>query len=166
MKVIGIDPGYERMGVAIVEKTTGPETVLFSDCVTTPKTLSFPDRLVLLGSSFGELLTRFTPDTLAIEKLFITTNQKTATNVAEVRGMLIYLARAQGLAIREFTPLEIKMTISGYGKATKNQVTAMVGKLVRLETKKRHDDEYDAIGTALTCLARPITGAHHNTIAK
>ncbi len=153
MRVLGIDPGYDRMGVAIIEKQNGQEVVLFSGCLSTNPKDDFCDRLLSLGLDLEKIIKDWKPDALSTEKLFITTNQKTATNVAEVRGMVGYIARKAGLTVTEYTPLQIKMAVSGYGKATKAQVTDMVKKLVKLDKKNRLDDEYDAMGIALTHLA-------------
>jgi len=153
MRVLGIDPGYDRMGVAIVEKQAGKEVVLFSDCLTTGKGDDFADRLLYLGDELAKIIKKWKPNALSIEKLFLTNNQKTATNISEIRGMVVYLARKAGLSIGQYTPMEIKMNIAGYGSADKKQVTNMIGKLVCLPTGKRLDDEYDAIGAALTHLA-------------
>lgn len=153
MRVLGIDPGYDRMGVAIIEKQNNKEIVLFSCCLSTNSKEDFSDRLLSLGLQLEKIIKNWKPNALSTEKLFITTNQKTATNVAEVRGMVGYIARKAGLSVTEYTPLQIKMAITGYGKATKNQVTDMIGKLVKLKQETRLDDEYDAIGIALTHLA-------------
>lgn len=153
MRVLGIDPGYDRMGVAIIEKQNGKETVLFSTCLSTNSKSDFCDRLLSLGMDLEKIIKDWKPTALSTEKLFITNNQKTATNVAEVRGMVGYIARRAGLTVTEYTPLQIKMAVTGYGKATKNQVTDMIGKLVKLDKKTKLDDEYDAIGIALTHLA-------------
>lgn len=153
MRVLGIDPGYDRMGVAIIEKQNGKETVIFSTCLSTNPKDDFSDRLLSLGQDLEQVIKDWKPTALSTEKLFITNNQKTATNVAEVRGMVGYVSRKAGLTVTEYTPLQIKMAVTGYGKATKNQVTDMIGKLVNLDKKIRLDDEYDAIGAALTHLA-------------
>lgn len=153
MRVLGIDPGYDRMGVAILEKQNGKETVLFSTCLSTSPKADFCDRLLSLGLDLEKIIADWEPTALSTEKLFITNNQKTATNVAEVRGMVGYITRRAGLTVTEYTPLQIKMAVTGYGKATKNQVTEMIKKLVKLDKKARLDDEYDAIGIALTHLA-------------
>jgi len=153
MKVLGIDPGYDRMGVAIIKKQSGKETVLFSTCLSTNSKDNFSDRLLSLGLDLEKIIKKWKPNSLSTEKLFITNNQKTATNIAEVRGMVSYIARKAGMTVAEYTPLQIKMAVTGYGKATKNQVTDMIGKLVKLDKKIRLDDEYDAIGIALTHLA-------------
>ncbi len=154
MRIIGIDPGYGRLGVAIVEKKNGAERVIFSTCLTTDKKMGMPARYLSLGQELERLIKKYDPEKLAIEKLFFTTNQKTASQVSEVRGFIIYLAAKSGLAVLEYTPLQIKSTITGYGKADKNQVIDMVKRLVKLDDSKKPDDEYDAIAVALTALAR------------
>src|SRR3989344_2479559 len=153
-RVLAIDPGYERLGVAVIEKQKNREQLLFSTCVITPRTLPFSERLLMLGETVKKLIKEYQPTLVAIEKLFFTTNQKTASAVSEVRGMLLYLAALYHLPTTEFTPLQIKNTITGYGKASKDQVTAMVRQLVEIKTTPKHDDEYDAIAIGLTALAR------------
>ena len=154
MKIIGIDPGYERLGLAIIE-TTGKncDELIYSTCLTTPKTIAFPERLALLGAEIENLLIKHHPDTLAIEELFFSGNQKTAMKVSEVRGMIIYLARRSGIKIINLTPLQVKMSITGYGRADKSQVLMMIEKLIHVSKKVQHDDEYDAIAIALTGIA-------------
>ena len=160
MRVIGIDPGYDRLGVAVVEKVPKPsagqksEQVIFSTCLTSDKKVALPERYLSLGQELEKIIVREKPDTLAIEKLFFTTNQKTASQISEVRGMIIFLAVSAGLKILEYTPLEIKSTITGYGKADKKQVITMVKQLTKLDARPRLDDEYDAIAVAVTYLAR------------
>lgn len=154
MRVIGVDPGYDRLGVAIVERDdTGTETVLFSTCFQTNKKDSLIDRTYDLGLSFADLLRTYQPDTLAIETLFFNQNRTTAIGVAAVRGALIYLAKDQDCRIYEFGPQEIKVALTGYGKSDKQAVTEMVSRLVRNVPAGRLDDEYDAIAVAATCLA-------------
>tara|TARA_B100000745_G_scaffold104528_3_gene66783 strand:- start:9574 stop:10098 length:525 start_codon:yes stop_codon:yes gene_type:complete len=154
--VLGIDPGYDRFGVALVKKEDGRESLLFSDCFVTNKSDEFSDRLLFLGKELENLLKKWSPDAVAVENLFVTKNQKTASRVSEVRGMVIYLSKTFNLPIFEYTPLEIKMTIAGHGTAPKNQVAIMVGHTVKLPEKKRLDDEFDAIATGLACLYRDI----------
>ncbi len=154
MRVLAIDPGYERMGVAVIDKTSGKEILVHSGCLVTSRSLSFGERLVALGQSFEELIAAHQPELVALEKLFFTTNQKTASAVSEVRGMLLYLTSKHGLKLAEYTPQEVKGAVAGYGKASKEQVTAMVSKLITLPPGKRLDDEYDAIAIGLTALAR------------
>lgn len=155
MKIIGIDPGYERLGIAILEKNKGDkkERLLYSSCFKTSAKISFEERLLFLGKEIERLLKLYKPEGLAIETLFFTNNQKTAMKVAEVRGMILYLAKSAELSIQEFTPLQVKVAVAGHGQGDKRQVADMVTKLVVLEKKIQHDDEYDAIAIALTGFA-------------
>ena len=153
MKILGIDPGYERLGIAVIEKEKGEETLLYSTCFKTPKTDSFYTRLLALGEKVEEVIQKYDVDILAIETLFLNTNQKTAMRVSEVRGGIILEAAKAGLKIYEYTPLQIKIALTGYGRGTKDQVAFMVQRLLNLKEEKKLDDEYDAIAIALTCSA-------------
>lgn len=154
MRVLGVDPGYERLGVAILEKAPKQiEVLLFSGCLRTDAKQEFSDRLLSLGREFTQIIKDQKPSHMAMEGLFFTNNKKTAMRVAEVRGLLIYLAKNSGLEVFEYNPLSIKTALTGYGKATKQQVEAMVRQLIRLDNTKRIDDEMDAIAVALTHLA-------------
>lgn len=162
MRIIAIDPGYERLGIAVLEKTKKEELV-FSECFKTKASLPFVERLELVGREVSKIIDEYSPNALAIENLFIETNQKTAMRVAEVRGAILYQARLSGLEIYEYTPLQIKVATTGYGKATKQQVLSMVTKLISGVDKIKQDDEIDAIAIGLTHFAhvRPL-----NTLSK
>ncbi len=149
MKILGIDPGYERLGIAIVEKNN-KDTLLYSDCIKTSPELQFHDRLLLLGKEVESVIKDHSPTVLSIEKLYFTNNQKTAMNVAQVIGMIIYIAKTHGLEVFEYTPLQIKSACTGNGRANKNQMMTMLPNLIKISKKIRHDDEYDAIATCLT----------------
>lgn len=152
--ILAIDPGYERLGVAILEKTDrGKETLVFSECFTTSSKEEFVERLNKIGSRIQELIQKYSPHILAIENLFFTTNQKTAMRVAEVRGALLYIARSNNMDIHEFTPKEIKVAVTGYGSGTKDDILFMVPKLIEVNVDKKIDDEIDAIAVGLTCFA-------------
>ncbi len=155
MLILSIDPGYERLGIAVIEKNPSDkrERLLYSDCFKTDKKLPFPERLVMIGQEIGRLLTKYRPEALAIETLFFNTNQTTAMKVSEARGVVIFQCAQAGLTISEFTPLEIKIAISGYGRGDKKQITAMVEKLIEISEPIKHDDEYDAIAVGLTFFA-------------
>jgi len=153
MRIIGIDPGIERVGIAVVEKTAGKENYLYSECFKTSPKLSHSDRLKLIGEEISEVVKKFNPDGLAIEKLFFETNTKTAMAVAEARGMMLYVCSLAKLKIFEYTPLEIKVAVTGYGKSDKHAVMHMVPMLIKLPNHKMIDDEVDAIAVALTCFA-------------
>lgn len=152
MRIIAIDPGYERLGIAIIEKNKKEELV-FSECFKTKAILPFFDRLELVGREVARVVKEFSPEVLAIENLFIETNQKTAMRVAEVRGAILYQARILGLEIYEYTPLQIKVATTGYGKATKEQVMSMVRRLIPGAESINQDDEMDAIAIGLTHFA-------------
>lgn len=154
MKVLAVDPGYGRCGVAIVEKLTGKEILVYSACIETLATKEFPKRLATVTDECARLLERYEPDALALEKLYITKNQKTAMRVAEVRGALINAAAQAGVPIFEYTPSEVKAAVSGFGSADKKAVIKMLHALVKIEKEIRHDDEYDAIAIGVTHLAR------------
>lgn len=149
MRVIGIDPGYERLGVAVVEG----KTLLYSDCFKTSATLPFPERLRLVGDEVARLITEYTPKALAIEKLYFNTNQKTGIAVAQVIGAVTYIAQAHGLTVHEYTPPQIKVACTSNGRADKKQVMAMLPHLITIDKKITYDDEFDAIAVALTHLA-------------
>lgn len=153
MRVIGIDPGYDRVGVAVLEYQNGSESLLHSCCILTDNSQPLNERLFKVGSAIEEIILIHTPDTLAIETLFFNNNQKTAIGVAQARGIIIYLAMKHDCAVYEFGPQEIKVAITGYGKSDKTAVTSMVKQLVRNTPEKALDDEYDAIAVGTTCLA-------------
>ncbi len=155
MTVLGIDPGYERLGVAVLEKIPGGrERVLFSECFKTEASLDFPNRLLLVGQETERVIKKYKPSALAIENLFLNNNQKTAMRVAEVRGTILYKAVESGLAVFEYSPPEIKAAVAGDGRADKKQMIKMVKMLIKLDNTKQSDDELDAIAVALTAIAR------------
>jgi crossover junction endodeoxyribonuclease RuvC len=153
MRVIAVDPGYDRLGVAVIEYQSGAEHLVHSSCITTNRNDELIPRLHQMGQEFSSLLTTYTPDTLGIETLFFNKNQKTAIGVAQARGIIIYLAQVAGCQVFEFGPQEIKVAITGYGKSDKHAVIDMVQRLVKNAPKGALDDEYDAIAVGVTCLA-------------
>jgi crossover junction endodeoxyribonuclease RuvC len=154
MRIIGIDPGYDRMGVAIIDNTSGTETLIYSKCITTSSKQSLSERLKTIGDNFEEVVRKYKPTVLAIEKVYFTANQKTAIAVAEAKGIIQYIAAKHGLSIIEFTPSEMKLAITGYGKATKDQIIKMTGFQIKVKKTPQHDDEWDAIAIGLTGLTR------------
>tara|TARA_Y100000310_G_scaffold341647_1_gene441487 strand:- start:6551 stop:7042 length:492 start_codon:yes stop_codon:yes gene_type:complete len=151
MRILGIDPGYDRVGVAIVEKSKNEkEVVLFSDCIQTDKKETFQKRLLVIGNIIEKIIKKWKPTILSLETLYMHKNQKTAMRVAEARGAILFIAAKQGLAITEYTPLQIKEAITGYGRAPKDQIAQLLAKTINLENRPYIDDELDAIATALT----------------
>ncbi|MEK7156229.1 MAG: crossover junction endodeoxyribonuclease RuvC [Patescibacteria group bacterium] len=161
MKVLAIDPGYGRCGVAVVEKNpstmlgaSGREVLLYSACIETPAKMDFSERLAIVADECARLIKMHAPDCLAMEKLYFQTNQKTAMRVAEVRGALINTAQGAGIEVFEYTPGEVKSAAAGSGSADKKAVARMLHVLMKIEKEIRHDDEYDAIAIAVTHLSR------------
>ena len=158
MRILGIDPGYERLGIAVLKRNhetrpQGKEKVIFSECFKTSAKLEFADRLLLIGEEIKKVIKKYKPEVLAVETLFLNTNHKTVMRVAEARGVVIYEASKAGLKIFEASPLQIKIAVTGYGRAGKEQVVKMVRILVDIDKLKTSDDELDAIAIALTAFA-------------
>src|SRR5438552_12270972 len=111
MRILGVDPGFERLGIAILEKSKNDkrETVIFSECFKTSSKLEFSKRLALIGEEVRNVIKKYKPEVLAIETLFLNTNQKTVMHVAEARGVVIYEAARAGLSIFEASPPQIKI---------------------------------------------------------
>jgi crossover junction endodeoxyribonuclease RuvC len=150
-RVIGIDPGYDRLGVAVLERKKGTETLLYSTCIETDRKLTVSKRLYVLGKAIEVLLAEHRPTHVGIETLFFNKNQKTAIGVAEARGMILYIAQKHGCEVSEFGPQEIKVAVTGYGKSDKKAVIAMVKRLVLGVPERALDDEYDAIAVGISC---------------
>ena len=153
MRVISVDPGYDRIGVAVLELDNDTEKLLYSSCIETNKAQDLYERIFTLGNEFDDIIKKFKPDTLGIETLFFNKNQKTAIGVAGARGVLIYVAQTHKCQIYEFGPQEIKIAVTGYGKSDKSAVIDMVKRLIPTAPTKALDDEYDAIAVGITCLA-------------
>ncbi len=159
--MLAFDPGYERLGVAVLERVMGNpstglkagEKLIYSACIRTDAALPFAERLGQLGEEAEALIKKFAPDAVAIEEVFFEKNAKTATKIARVVGMLSYIATKAGKPLFEYTPLEVKVAVTGYGQSDKAGVAMMVAKLVVIPAGKRLDDELDAIAIGLTCLA-------------
>tara|TARA_B100001179_G_C18554960_1_gene387819 strand:- start:472 stop:960 length:489 start_codon:yes stop_codon:yes gene_type:complete len=154
MRVIAIDPGYERIGIAIIEKKENKkEKVLFSECFQTNKDLDFNKRLYLVGDHIRTLIQEYEPIALATEDLFFAKNTKTALKVSESRGVIAFQASDNGIPIYEYTPNQIKVAVTGYGRASKKDIYTMVSRLVSLSQAIKMDDEIDAIAIGLTFFA-------------
>ena len=153
MKVLAIDPGYGRIGFAILEKKPMRHTLIFSECFETDQHNAFEKRLADIGERLQKIIHIHRPDHAAIERLFFSKNKKTALRTAEVRGACIYTAKSNGLTITEYTPNQIKNAVTGNSNAVKKDIIRMLPNLISLDAKKRHDDEYDAVAIGITHLA-------------
>ena len=153
MKILGIDPGYGRIGIAIIDG----KDLVHSECFSTSPKDDFHIRLKEIGQRVNALIKEYRPEVMAIESLFITKNQKTAMKVAEARGVISYEASLVDIPIHEYSPPQIKVAVTGHGGSDKAQITKMIPLLIKMlakdSKKKILDDEYDAIAVALTCQA-------------
>ncbi|MBI2097983.1 MAG: crossover junction endodeoxyribonuclease RuvC [Candidatus Vogelbacteria bacterium] len=151
MKILGIDPGYDRLGLALIERSAQQNyKIIYSACLTSPRGEIFAERLYHLVTQVATIIKQRRPDLLALEEVFFASNRKTAMAVAEVRGALLYLARQLKVSVINLTPLEVKMAMTGYGQASKEQVKYMVERLLGFKKKRSWDDEVDALAIALT----------------
>lgn len=158
MRVLAIDPGFERVGIAVLEKKDRKEILLYSDCFKTSSNLPFENRLLLIGAELNRIIDLHKPEAVAVETLFFNSNQKTAMRVAEARGVITYIPVSRGLTLHEYTPLQIKIAVTGYGRADKEQVSFMTQKLLGLTGTATYDDETDAIALGIAHLASQGVG--------
>ncbi|HEY8347153.1 MAG TPA: crossover junction endodeoxyribonuclease RuvC [Symbiobacteriaceae bacterium] len=153
MRVLGIDPGTALMGYGIVERQGSRETALAYGALETPAGMEPEKRLQALYRGVVDLMVRFRPEALAVEELFFGRNVTTALYVGQARGVVLLAAADNGIPVREFTPMQVKMAVTGYGRADKKQVQAMVKTLLRLPEIPRPDDVADALAVAITALS-------------
>jgi len=153
LRVLGIDPGFGIVGFGLVEQINSLRldfNYLDSGAITTEPGLPFAIRLNEIYDDMMSLLTKFKPDIVVIEKLFFATNVTTAMKVAEARGVILLACQKHGCQIEEFTPLQIKLALTGDGKAKKAQVKQMVLKLLKVDKIPGPDDVVDALAIAMT----------------
>lgn len=153
MRILAIDPGYDRLGIAVLEGDASRPTLLWSDCVR-PKKGDGSERLAHISLAVTGAITEYFPDAVAIETLFFSVNKKTAFGVAEARGAILAAAGIASLPVMEYSPQQVKSAVTGHGGATKAAMARMIPLLLTLPKKKRLDDELDAIGIGITALAR------------
>ncbi len=150
--VLAIDPGFGRIGVAILSKRGSGEKLIFSKCILTNKKETQSERLKQIGLEIKKIIKKYKPVSLAIEKLFFNQNTSTALRVAEARGVIMYESICAGLEIFEYSPQEIKIAVTGYGKAGKREVETMTLRLLSMKTAPKYDDEVDACAIGITHL--------------
>ena len=150
MVILGIDPGYAIIGWGLVEYKNNSFRALRYGAVTTDADMNFNSRLKVIYDDLSEIIKAFKPDAMAIERLYFTTNQKTAIMVAEARGVILLSAQQNELPIFEYTPLQVKTAVTGYGKAKKTQVMEMTRRLLNLPSVPKPDDTADALAIAIT----------------
>lgn len=157
MIILGIDPGYAIVGYGVIEKDIrGNCKVVDYGAINTPKEEDFPVRLAMIQDGMRALMAKFKPDAVAVEELFFNQNITTGIAVAEARGVILCTAIQQVSKVYEFTPIQIKLAITGTGTADKKQVQFMTKTLLKLKSVPKPDDAADALAVAL-CLAQTNT---------
>jgi crossover junction endodeoxyribonuclease RuvC len=150
-RIIGIDPGFGRIGYGVVEQIKGNDwKALDFGCIETAMSDHFVDRLAEVHAEVVKLIKKHQPTRMAVEDLFFFKNLKTAIKVAEARGVIILAGVENGLPIDEFTPLQIKQAMTGYGRAEKGQMQKIVAMILGIKEKIKSDDAADALAVALT----------------
>jgi len=160
MRILGIDPGYATIGFGIVEAERGNYHLVQFGTITTSPERPFEQRLLTIYQDMNQLIDTVKPDVMAIEELFWGHNVTTGIGVSHGRGVILLSAAQQQLPIFEYTPMQIKLAVVGYGNATKLQVMDMTKRLLKMERVARPDDAADAIAVAL-CHARSSTSLLH-----
>lgn len=160
MRVIGIDPGFGRCGIAVMDDASGKPELLHSSCVITHSHTPFSDRLCGVADVVSKTIERFSPEALAIEEIFFSKNQKTAIQVAEIRGVVLYLAARQHIPVTEFNPGRVKIAVTGDGRADKTQVASMLLRSINFDRPPKLDDEFDAVALCVAFLAEYRSWPH------
>ena len=150
MRILGIDPGYAIIGWGVIDCVANKYRVCGYGAITTEAHTDFSERLAKIYTDLNEIITHFKPDVMSIEKLFFNDNAKTAIDVAQARGVIILSAKQNGLEIAEYTPLQVKQAVTGYGRAEKNQVQEMTKMMLKLSEIPKPDDTADALALAVT----------------
>ena len=152
MRALGIDPGTATTGYGIVDYLAGREKLVHYGTIRTVAEMDMPIRLCRIKGELDRLLQEYQPDVVAVEELFYHRNSKTVITVAQSRGVVLMTAAAAGLPIAEYTPLQVKQSVVGYGNADKRQVQIMVQRILAMNEMPRPDDAADALAVAICCL--------------
>ena len=149
MIVLGIDPGLAIVGWGVIEVRGGRFKTLGYGSIQTPAGMPTEERLVKIYADLGRIIDHFHPDEMAVEELFFTNNITTGIRVAEARGVVLLCGRQKGVRLAEYTPMQVKQAVVGYGKAEKKQVIAMVTSILKLPEPPKPDDTADALAIAI-----------------
>ncbi len=149
MRVLGIDPGYAIVGVGVVDYIGSSFKTVYFTAVTTPAKTEFSLRLNSIYTDICNIIKEYKPDAMSIEKLYFNTNSTTAIEVAEARGVILLAARRLNVPVYEYTPLQVKQSVTGYGRAEKKQVMELTRMLLGLKKVPKPDDTADALGLAI-----------------
>ena len=156
MRIMGIDPGVATIGFGVVDAERGKQQLVRCGVITTPAGIPLSSRLLQISRDMAELLGQFRPDAVAVEELFFTKNITTGIAVAHGRGVILLELERAGVPVYEYTPMQVKQAVAGYGKADKRQVMAMTARLLKMKEIPRPDDAADALALAI-CHARAAT---------
>lgn len=156
MRILGLDPGIATVGFGIVDTDRGRQKLVTCGVITTPAYTHLTGRLDRIYTDLEELIRTYSPQEMAVEELFFNTNTTTGISVAQGRGVILLCAFRAGLMIYEYTPLQVKQAVVGYGRAEKKQVMEMVRRILNLPAAPKPDDAADAVALAL-CHARSTT---------
>lgn len=156
MRILGIDPGVAIVGFGVIDVDRGQQRVVQYGAINTEAGLPLATRLLQIGRDLTKLIELFEPDEIAVEELFFSKNITTGIAVAHSRGVILYTAEHLQIPIFEYTPMQVKQAVAGYGLAEKKQVMDMVRRLLNLKTLPRPDDAADALAVAI-CHARSVT---------
>ncbi len=149
LRILGIDPGTATTGWAVVEEVKKNPRLAACGCVNTSKLKSDAERLVEIGKDIRTLVKKYKPDEAAIEDIFFFSNQKTAVTVSQARGVVLYELKKNKLPIRNYTPLQVKQALTGYGRADKKQIQLMIKNILKLKAIPKPDDAADAVAIAI-----------------
>ncbi len=150
MRILGIDPGLATIGWGVIDVINGKPKAVSFGVILTPKDKTLPERLLIIEEDLKSLIDKFKPDEIALEELFFNDNTKTAINVAEARGVILITCTKNCAKLFEYTPLQIKQALTGYGRAEKRQIQEMTKTFLNLPKIPKPDDAADALAVALT----------------
>lgn len=150
VRILGIDPGYAIVGYGVLDYSGGRFSIVGFGAITTSADMDFNRRLKVIYDDMTEIIETYKPDEMGIEKLFFNTNEKTAIDVAQARGVTLLPAIMRNIPIYEYTPLQVKCSIVGYGRAEKKQVQEMTKTMLHLKAVPKPDDTADAVAIAIT----------------
>ena len=149
MRILGIDPGYAIVGYGVVDLVGSKFTPVDYGVITTPAKIPIEDRLCSIYDELSAIIEKYKPQSMAVEELFFNSNHTTAIPVAEARGVILLCAKQRGVRLFEYTPLQVKQAVVGYGRAEKKQVIAMTTALLGLPKPPKPDDAADALAIAI-----------------
>jgi crossover junction endodeoxyribonuclease RuvC len=157
MKLLAIDPGYDRIGIAILEKdaekNNGKEIIVYSTCIQTDKKQTFYERMLHVQQELGNIISEYQPEYVCLEELYFAKNTKTAMRVSEARGIIVGVCMHHNIAVHEIHPNRVKIAITGHGASNKNDILRMLPKLISFDPENKIDDELDAIAIGVAFLA-------------